>query len=324
MSNLLASAFSATLSSSVVAYSQHEREKGKGEGSFKALGIETLFNISHLVGPVGDVRPKLPSSVSTSSFPIYVKSLTGKVITIQTASHQYVVDIRKAILDVEGVPPEQQRLIFDGKQLEDSQRVYEVGIEPYATIYMVIRIYGGGYPTYYIDDSLLDPKFDYDFSSKEDYGTLFYRGGKRYYRPYGWKRYALGVLGRYDNDTWLGWAGYRTNSSPGEWAVSYHGTAVASSGSIAQEGYDLSKGKRFAYGRGVYTAPAIEVAAKYAQRFDHEGSKYQLVFQNRVSVDDLKVVDSPFGEYWVQPQQSLVRPYGICIRRVKIDATENK
>ena len=84
------------------------------------------------------------------------------------------------------------------------------------------------------------------------------------------------------HDDTLGRAGYRTNSSPGEWAFSYHGTAAASNGSIAQEGYDLSKGKCFAYGRGVYTAPAIEVAAKYAQRFDHEGSEYQLVFQNRV------------------------------------------
>ena len=240
---------------------------------------------------MGDVRPELPNSVNTSSFSIYVRTLTGKAITIQTANHQYVVDIKEAILDVERVPLDQQRLIFDGKQLKDSQRIYEVGIEPNATVHMVLRLRGGGCPTYYIDDCLLDPTFDYDFSSKKDEGTPFYRGGRRYY---GWNRYALKVLGRYD-DTWLGRAGYRTNSSPGEWAISYHGTAVASSGSIAQEGYDLSKGKRFAYGRGVYTAPAIEGAAKYAQKFDHEGWEYQLVFQNRVSVDDLKVVDSPSG-----------------------------
>ena len=97
-----------------------------------------------------------------------------------------------------------QRLIYRGKQLDDMQQVYEVGLEPYATIYMVMKIRGGGCPTYYIDDSLLDPTFDYDYSSKEDDGTPFYRGGKRYYRPYGWKRYALKVLGRYDYDTWLG------------------------------------------------------------------------------------------------------------------------
>ena len=117
----------------------------------------------------------------------------GKVITIQTASHQYVADIKNAILDVEGVPLGQQRLVFDRKQLKDSQRVYEVGIEPNATVHMVLRLRGGGCPTYYMDDSLLDPTFDYDFSFKEDDGTPFYRGGKRYYRPYGWKRYALNV-----------------------------------------------------------------------------------------------------------------------------------
>ena len=108
VSDLLASAFSSTLSSSVVTYSHYESEMGKGEGYFEALGILKLFNFSHLVGVVGDVRPKLPNSVNTSSFPIYVRNLLGKVITIQTESHQYVADIKDAILDVEGVPLCQQ------------------------------------------------------------------------------------------------------------------------------------------------------------------------------------------------------------------------
>ena len=102
----------------------------------------------------------------------------------------------------------------------------------------------------------------------------------------------------------------------GEWADSYHGTAVGASGSIAQEGYNISKGKRFVYGRGIYTTPSVEVAAMYAQTFTHAGQKFRLVFQNRVSDKELKIVQSPHGEYWVQPQDELVRPYGICIRRV--------
>ena len=59
--------------------------------------------------------------------------------------------------------------------------------------------------------------------------------------------------------------------------MSYHGTGVNVSGSIAQEEYDLSKGKRFRYGKGIYS---INVAAKYAHRFEHKGERYQLVFQN--------------------------------------------
>ena len=138
-----------------------------------------------------------------------------------------------------------------------------------------------------------------------------------YYRPYGWRRYALKVLGKYDGDTWLGKKGYRLDSSPGEWPVSYHGTAIGNTGNIAQEGYDLSKGKRFLYGRGVYSTPSIEVAAKYASGFQHKGKNYRVVFQNRVNPSNLKIVsadDTGMGEYWIQPEQDAIRQYGICVQ----------
>ena len=176
-------------------------------------------------------------------------------------------------------------------------------------------------PTLYINDSLLDPPFDYDFTKTTDDGTEFYRGGHRYYRPYGWERYAIKVLDRpeYRDNKWLGKPGYRVESSEGEWPVCYHGTGVNVSGNIAQEGYLLSMGKRFKFGRGIYSSPSIEVAAKYANVFNHEGKKYQLVFQNRVSPDGLVVIDGSdtgVGEYWVQSNEKLMRPYGICMRPV--------
>ena len=157
----------------MVTCSQYEKDKGEEDAYFQALGIEILFSISHLVGAVGDVRPKLPRSIETSSFPIIVQTLTGKSITLSTANNQLVIDLKEAILEAEGVQPRVQRLIYRGKQLDDMQQVYELGLEPYATIYMVMKIPGGGCPTYYIDDSQLDPTFDYDFSSKEDDGTPF-------------------------------------------------------------------------------------------------------------------------------------------------------
>ena len=55
-----------------------------------------------------------------------------------------------------------------------------------------------------MDDKFLDPGFDYDFSNEKDDNTKFMRGGHRYYRPYGWKRFALKVCGKYGDDTWLG------------------------------------------------------------------------------------------------------------------------
>ena len=98
--------------------------------------------------------------------------------------------------------------------------------------------------------------------------------------------------------------------------MSYHGTSHNVTGNIAQEGYNLSKGKRFMYGKGIYSTPAIDVAALYAHSFKHDGHTYQLVFQNRVSAAGLEVIDAPVGEYWLQPRQGKIRPYGICIRSV--------
>ena len=108
----------------------------------------------------------------------------------------------------------------------------------------------------------------------------------------------------------------RTDSSPGEWPVSYHGTKCDNANSIAEEGYDLSKGHRFKYGKGIYSAPSIDVAAGYADVFKFSRKKYKVVFQNRVSTTGLKEQTTCHGEYWIQPNEKLIRPYGLCIKEV--------
>ena len=100
--------------------------------------------------------------------------------------------------------------------------------------------------------------------------------------------------------------------------MSYHGTKSDHVDSIARAGYDLSKGKYFAYGKGIYSAPKIEVAESYAAEFSNGNREYKVVFQNRVSSDDMKIVSGEktgSGEYWVQPDDRLIRPYGLCIKQ---------
>lgn len=70
---------------------------------------------------------------------------------------------------------------------------------------------------FYIDDDFLDPSYDYDFRGINDGEQKFYRGGLEYRRPCGWKRYALKVKGKFENDLWLGDTGKSNNDS--EWAV---------------------------------------------------------------------------------------------------------
>lgn len=59
-----------------------------------------------------------------------------------------------------------------------------------------------------LSKKLLDHRLDFDFSSTSDDDKEFYRGGHRYYRPCGWRRIALRVAGKYENDTWLGTGSY--------------------------------------------------------------------------------------------------------------------
>ena len=204
---------------------------------------------------------------------------------------------------------------------------------------LVLRLRGGGPPpSYFLDQDTMHAEFDFNFKSIDDAadGRWYTRGGEPYLRPCGWKRHAIRVTGQvrrrstrmrtctaalhsifplllqYDggDDTWLG-----AVDAPGEWIVSYHGTSVNAGRNIAQQGFDLSKGKRFKFGFGVYSTPTVEVAALFALSFTHNDKLYEMVLQNRVCTKNLVRVEEPdIGTYFVCPQDD-IRPYGFLVRR---------
>ena len=178
------------------------------------------------------------ASCSVTHFRISIQTLTGKSITFSVAYTDTVDMLKSKIYDVEGIPPDQQRLIFAGKQLEDCRTLASYDIREGCILHLLLRLRGGGTMVYMINDKLMDPRWDYDFSSVTDAGVTFCRGRSfKYLRPCGWKRHALKVKGHYDDDEWLGPAGSRTEGSEDEWPVSYHGTALSNASSIAEDGY---------------------------------------------------------------------------------------
>ncbi|XP_023275738.1 uncharacterized protein LOC111665091 [Seriola lalandi dorsalis] len=176
------------------------------------------------------------------------------------------------------------------------------------------------------EDEFFAPQFDYDFTSLTDTET-YLRGGEKYERPCGWYRFGLKVLDKYDEVTWLGTSYRSTQSCPGEWPVSYHGTSKKGAEGIIEGHY--KPGPREKYGRGIYSTPDISEAKQYAKTFTSkkDKKKYKVILQNRINPKYRKKYNN--DKYWLIPiprgtsdkeEQKMVeraiRPYGLLIKKV--------
>ncbi|CAG8521996.1 8623_t:CDS:2 [Funneliformis mosseae] len=143
-----------------------------------------------------------------------------------------------------GIPPNEQCLIYNLKSLEGHRT--------------------GSNTFNILDPEFLDPSYDYDFTNMQSGGRIYTRGNFKYYRPYGWKRIALKVLDKFDDNDWLG-AKDRMNP------------------------FNSVGGINIEFGIGIYSTPYIEIASGYATRFDYEGETYKVVFQNRVKPNTFNI-----------------------------------
>ena len=138
-------------------------------------------------------------------------------------------------------------------------------------------------------------------------------GGSTGIHPCGWKKIALKNKWHCGDDTWFG----ENEKQPlnGRWAISYHGPKNHNTiTAIINNGYDVDKNERAAFGKGIYSSPNPATAEGYAETFVYNGKRIRTLVMNRVHMNHTQVVNN--GQYFVTANDRMIRPIAVLVKEV--------